>query len=203
MQFFGLCKRTRNNFSLSMERDRVHVVSVCQKIRESNGNFHRRSTARRKRIRRNLIDAPARYRAARYATYCTNEVAPMRGAKVDAPTNSAQHRRSAKERGERGEEREGEKRRFIAVDLAVSTTCRYFSHEFALYTKMSTPTGKDSPRISLKCPTRHSRARLARSRIYNKPNSFVANSPAIPNRRGERKSTRRIFPTVFFLFLCR
>jgi len=34
----------------------------------------------------------------RYATYCTNEVAPMRDAKVDAPTNPAQHRRSA-ERG--------------------------------------------------------------------------------------------------------
>jgi len=30
----------------------------------------------------------------RYATYCTNEVAPMRDAKVVAPTNSTQHRRS-------------------------------------------------------------------------------------------------------------
>lgn len=31
----------------------------------------------------------------RYATYCTNEAAPTRDAKVDAPTNSTQHRRSA------------------------------------------------------------------------------------------------------------
>ncbi|EGI64837.1 hypothetical protein G5I_06736 [Acromyrmex echinatior] len=30
----------------------------------------------------------------RYATYCTNEVAPMRDAKVVAPTNPTQHRRS-------------------------------------------------------------------------------------------------------------